>query len=489
MPDEAGSTDHSARLPDGRHFALTWTIPESYGGQTSSMLHRSRAFVRLGGVRVDVLTFDPRAASPSFERLRQRGEFVDGMRLLNLWDWLREATVAPRPAPLGAPERVFTPLGSDPSSRSDDRDSVELMRTRYAADGETVLQVDHYRADGSLLLSDRRDGRQEGVLGGRSLVLCDREGRPVRSWGKSWSLYRWWLDRLTKGSDAFLIADSRAMADFLLSYRKPGRVTVHVVHGSHLHGRIGPFGRLVPTRATVFRNLKDFDSVVFLTARQRRDAQLLTGRHSNLAVIPNTRELPPAGPHHAERDPTAGVMLCALATVKRVDHAIDAVLLARRRSGLNLTLDVYGDGPLRPALERQLAEADGGDSIRLHGYRPDARDRLADASFLLLTSKSEGFSLVLIEAMAAGCIPIAYDIRYGPSELIDDGRNGFLVRKGSVRGLARAILRLQRLPPEQVRQLREGARRTAERYTDEAVLPLWAAELRAALGRNRASTS
>src|SRR5215218_1329743 len=162
-----------ARLPEGRHFALTWTIPEAYGGQTSSMLHRSRAFVRLGGVPVDVLTFDPGANYPDLERrLRERGEFIEGMRLRNIYDDLREADVPPAEAPLGSPERVFTPLETDPTFRSERRDGVELIRTRFAADGETVLQTDHYRGDGSLLLSDRRDCRERGTVGGRSLVLC-----------------------------------------------------------------------------------------------------------------------------------------------------------------------------------------------------------------------------------------------------------------------------------------------------------------------------
>ncbi|MFC0678510.1 glycosyltransferase [Lysobacter korlensis] len=478
-----------ARLPEGRHFALTWTVPETYGGQTSSMLHRSRAFVQVGGVPVDVLTFDPRADYPAFgQRLRERRELIDGMRLLNVWDWLRDAKVARRPEPLGSPQRVFTPLGADPAYRSERRDGVEVLRTRYAADGKTELQVDHFRTDGSLLLSDRRDGHQEGVVGGRSLVLCDRSGEPIRSWGKSWSLYSWWLDRLTKGADAFLIVDSRPMAEYLRTYRKPGRATVHVVHGSHLlRGRVGPWGRLVPSRAAVFRDLDAFDSVVFLTHRQRRDAELLSGRHRNLAVIPNSRPLPPLEKQRTDRARNAGAMLSALSELKRVDHGIRAVLLARRLTGTDLHLDIYGEGHLRRALQRQIAEAHAEEFIRLHGYQPDARDRLAEVSFLLMTSRTEGFALVLLEAMAAGCIPISYDIRYGPAELIEHGENGFLVSKGGAGALAHAILQLQRMPPEQVDRMRRNARRTAERYTDEAVLPLWTAELTAALARNRAS--
>jgi poly(glycerol-phosphate) alpha-glucosyltransferase len=239
----------------------------------------------------------------------------------------------------------------------------------------------------------------------------------------------------------------------------------------------------------VFRNLGSFDSVVFLTRRQRRDTLLRFGLHRNLAVIPNSRELPPLDESKLTRPATGGVMLCALTKLKRVDHGMQAVALARSRSGSELRLDIYGDGPRRAALEKRAAADDYAPFLRLHGHQPDARSRLAEASFLLMTSRNEGFGLVLLEAMAAGCIPIAYNVPYGPAELIKHGRDGFLVRSGDVQGLARAILRLQRMSPARVEEMRRNARRAAERFTDEVVVPQWAAELRVARERNRANTA
>ena len=147
-----------APLPTGRHLALTWGIADDYGGMTSAMLHRSRAFVRDGGVDVEVLTFDTRPDYPALEsRLRDRGDFVDGMRLLNLWDWLREHVVASgEPGRLDLERQPFTPLGRDGVATTE-RGGATLTRTRFGADGATVLQVDHFREDGTLLLSDRRD--------------------------------------------------------------------------------------------------------------------------------------------------------------------------------------------------------------------------------------------------------------------------------------------------------------------------------------------
>ena len=450
-------------LPQGRHLALTWSIPDDFGGMTSALLRRSRAFVRLGGVAVDVLTLDARVDYPSVEaRLRAAGELVDGMRLVNLWDWLREAT-------LDAAESVdlsgFDPLrgaGHDESAR----DGRVLTRTRKAADG-TVLQVDHYRADGTLVASDRRDAAERGRPGGRSVVLCGADGAPVRSFPSAWALYRWWLDALRQREPSYIIVDSTTVARFALTYRRKRAVVVHVVHNSHLQGD----GGLRESRREVFENLDRLDGVVVLTEHQRRDIESRFGVQPGLTVIPNSCALP-AAPGRGERE--GGVALASLTSRKRVDHAMRAAAAA------GATLDVFGSGDPTPfrALET--------DRVRLRGYTSNARDALADASFLLLTGRSEGFPLALVEAMAAGCIPIAYDVNYGPASVIRDGRNGFLVPSGDEDALADAIRRLQTLPPRRVAAMRWSARRTATAYSDEAVTRQWARALRAAEQRKAA---
>lgn len=431
---------------------MTWGIPDEYGGMTTAMLQRSRAFVRLGGVPVDVLTFDARPDYPDVEaRLRDRGELIDEMRLLNLYEWLRD-----NPLPGGSlrlDRHPFTPLEPDGS----------LTRMRTAPDG-TVLQVDHYRRDGTLLLSDRRDVRQQGVLGGRSVVLCDTAGRPVRSWSRIHYLYAAWLDRLTRRTRSYMIADSKTIARFLLRYHRPHVTTLHVVHNSHLAGE----GGFRESRREVFENVAEFDSVVLLTETQLHDVQAQLGRARNLAVIPNAA--PPIEQRADERDERRGVVLASLTRRKRVDHAI------RAAADAGVPLDVYGDGPLRPALESLAAESRG---IVLHGHRSDARQELERASFLLATGSSEGFPLVLIEAMAAGCIPLAYDVPYGAADIID-GVNGILIPSGDVSALSAAIAQLMAETPAQLERRRRHARRTALQFTDAAVTAQWGRELRAA---------
>ncbi|WP_181767900.1 glycosyltransferase [Streptomyces albidus (ex Kaewkla and Franco 2022)] len=474
------------RLPKSRQYALTWGIPDNFGGMTSAMLHRSRALVSLTKRPVDVLTFDARPDYPTLEaELRAAGEFIDGMRLMNLYDFFRDTRIPENAAgSLDLKRHPFTPLDAGPSHLSAFRGDIELSRTRRAEDG-TVLQVDHFREDGSLLLSDRRDAHVRGDTENRSVVLCDGNGQPVRSWARMWSFYRFWLDLARNREPSIMIVDSKTVATFMLTYRRKLATTMHVVHNSHLSSNDRPLAPLRESRRPVFEHLEDFDAVVLLTPRQKQDVETLLGPAGNLCVIPNSRRLHGHRRTH-ERPPGGGIVIASLINRKRVDHAVRAAADAARRTDCRVTLDVFGDGPKRDSLQKLITDLEADDRIRLHGHRSDAREHLAESSFIVLTGSTEGLPLVLVEAMAAGCVPIAYDVPYGAADVIDDGRNGFLIEEGDQRALADAIAAVGALSPDELARMRRDARRTASRFSDASVTRLWAREMREAQRRHQA---
>jgi len=95
---------------------------------------------------------------------------------------------------------------------------------------------------------------------------------------------------------------------------------------------------------------------------------------------------------------------------KGADVAVDTVLELRRR-GFDVTLDLIGDGPLRPWIEAQRG-AGQGSALRLHGWtsRAELEEQLASGHAFLLPSMSEGFPKVVAEAMAFGCVPLTSDV-------------------------------------------------------------------------------
>lgn len=455
-------------LPAGRQFVLTWGVPREYGGLTAALLQRSRLFAGRGATPVHVLTCDDRddRAAVAAELARRDG-LAEGVTLTNLWDWLRENDLRGRPVAGGA---GFAPLpaGADEEFSG----GVLVRRLRVDADG-SVRQIDHLRADGTLAASDRRDVPHSSGRPRRVIVTCDESGTPRAAWRGVRELYAAWLDRLTAGGRSFLLVDSKAMARFAAGYRRPGVVVLHVVHGSHL---TDDGTAIRPSRAEVFSRLSAFDAVVFCTARQAGDVRREVGPAPLLAVVPH----PVAVGDVDTRSPREGaVVLARLEPIKRVEHAVDAVTRARDRAQ-SLTLDVYGDGPARSRLEESAT-----DGIRFHGFEPAARDALGRASVLLLTSRSEAFSLVVAEAMAAGCLPLAYDVPYGPREFIVDGRTGWLVPAGDVDALADALVRAASLDPAALARMRRQAVERARLYDESRVLTRWALTLSRAARRHR----
>jgi len=101
------------------------------------------------------------------------------------------------------------------------------------------------------------------------------------------------------------------------------------------------------------------------------------------------------------------------------------------------------------------------------GFRPDVNEVMRAFDVYALTSRSEGFSLSTIEAMASG-VPVVATRCGGPEEILEDRETGLLVENGSAPAVAHAIQRL-RSDPEERRRLADAARHVVmKRYTVEA---------------------
>lgn len=132
--------------------------------------------------------------------------------------------------------------------------------------------------------------------------------------------------------------------------------------------------------------------------------------------------------------------------------------VTERHPGARLV--IAGEGPERPRLEAAIAEAGLGGSIGLPGMRGDVPELLALADLLVFPSRSEGFGLAVLEAMAAGCPVVAYDLP-ALREFARDGETAILVPGDDAEGLAAAVCALLDDAPRR-RRYGEAARRRVE---------------------------
>lgn len=135
-------------------------------------------------------------------------------------------------------------------------------------------------------------------------------------------------------------------------------------------------------------------------------------------------------------------------------------------------LVVAGEGPEREALAAEARRLGLGARVHLPGHIEDVPALLRGASLLVLASRREGWSLAIVEALAAGCPVVAVDCPHGPREILADGRHGVLVTERSAPALGEAISATLADAPLLERLRREGPERAAA-YRRERILPRW----------------
>jgi len=143
---------------------------------------------------------------------------------------------------------------------------------------------------------------------------------------------------------------------------------------------------------------------------------------------------PPAG------GPTRIVGVGALEPRKRWERLLSAARELQRR-GYDFVVQLVGDGPSRASLQHQAQVLGVADRVEFTGYSAQIPDLLAQATFLVHTSDSEGSPNVVMEAMACGRAVVATDAGDVPS-LVDDGKTGFVVPRGDETTLLARIVTL-----------------------------------------------
>jgi glycosyltransferase involved in cell wall biosynthesis len=172
-----------------------------------------------------------------------------------------------------------------------------------------------------------------------------------------------------------------------------------------------------------------------------------------------------------------------LSEEKGFDCLMRAFSLVRaEHPGLNLV--ILGEGRDRAKLESLRAELELNDCVLMPGHRAAAA-WLQKASVFVLASRYEGFPNALAEAMAAGLPIVATRCRSGPEEMLEDGRDGFLVAVDDEQAMSERIKRL--LGSQELRcAMGERARQVANtRFTPELIWAEWEKVIRSAIA-NRA---
>ena len=167
------------------------------------------------------------------------------------------------------------------------------------------------------------------------------------------------------------------------------------------------------------------DVVVTLTSGDANEWR----RARRVEVIPNFTMMPIEG--FSDGTQKRVIAVGRLEWVKGYDRLISAWKIVAGKHP-DWHLDLFGAGTLEQELRHQQEESGLHDCMTIHGATSNIGAEYRKSSILALSSRFEGFGLVLIEAMQIGLPCVAFDCPFGPAAVIDNGKNGFLVPDGDV---------------------------------------------------------
>ena len=268
------------------------------------------------------------------------------------------------------------------------------------------------------------------------------------------------LVRMLRRETGILITTRPALNLMAALLRPPG---LTLVGSEHMH--LGLYKK--PMKQMMWHRYPRLDAFVVLTEGTLREYQKHLNGDTKLRLIPNSARYlgEPA-------DLSAKTVLAAgrLTKQKGYDRLIPAWAQVAAKHP-DWRLRICGEGQLRPQLESLVEEHGLTDSVALPGAC-DMDEAMGSASIFVMSSRFEGFPLILIEAMSKAMAVVSFDCPTGPADVIDHGRNGLLVDFGDVDALANAIIEL--IEDEDLRRrCGPAAAETARTYRIEEIGPMW----------------
>ncbi len=496
-------------FPKARYVFVVGAVPRRFGGRTASILNKCRLLKQYAGVDSIIVTLNYSSEIDDISAdLRARGLLVDGVEIVNLHDFFDDGSVVPSE---GVQHEIDEPGMA--AIRDPDQEvyryfenGVYRLYKRFDHAGRLIVRDwfnenrgrtrrDEFNLNGTIRRTTYMDlhfnkPRQEIFFRANGVPYLnkwlvvnpvdrstrveritefDDQGHPTRVLLSNIELIHSYLDRLIGDDHAFLTVESRRSDAETLTYHRPNVKHVYVLHNPHLVLPGDDVDKVRPMYQPVL-DRQGIGATVFLTNAQRADAEARYGERPDFRVIPHP--IAPVEPTpFADRDPQLVVMLARLDEQKQIGDAIEAFSHVVA-SVPQARLEIYGHGPDEVALQRRIDERGLRRQVKLAGYTKDAAGVLRGAAVSLLTSKFEGFGLVLLESLANGCPVVSYDIKYGPSDVVRDGVNGFLVPPRARKAMAARIVDLL-TDTELRRRMSAAATEIGTEFSEQAFVARW----------------
>ncbi|WP_314347469.1 glycosyltransferase [Mammaliicoccus vitulinus] len=477
---------------------ITSRLDKNHGGLTASLLNKARIMKEYKDIGCRILSFH---LDPNFnnvmKNLKERYNLKEDIELLNINEFYRNFGSISEDKRYQLNKEGFTEVKSGNSIyeyykegikyyevkyndkkiidvkffnkknemyRKDSIDSLGfLYYTSYYLNGFLSRQI-HFRKDGSIYLT-----REFDAINGKdtikSIVLFI-DSINVKRFNNFDEFKKYFITEFIDNPITYLVGEARALDPVILSIKDSRVRKIFMTHSIHIR----PNTDIIRAgNRAVLNKLNEIDSLVVLTEKQKKDIENRFGIRNNYFVIPHSIDKKEI---KIDTEINKVAIVSRLHEEKNIDDAIKAFKDVIK-SIPNAKLHIYGDGPEKEELTKLINKLNLGNHVKLEGYSNSIDEVLQSADCLLLTSKYEGFGMVMQESIANGTPVIAYDINYGPSDMIEDEKNGYLVSNRDINDLSNKIIKYLKLNNFEKEKFAKNSIKKAEEFSHEKFSQKW----------------
>ncbi len=273
------------------------------------------------------------------------------------------------------------------------------------------------------------------------------------------------IKKVLKETDADVIISTRIFLNELLSlYAKDNVLKIGWEHNHHHND--------LKYATDVVRSAKNLDYLVLVSkSLQKFYRKKMLNYKCKCVYIPNAIEYIPK-----TKSPLTSNHLISVGRLAPEKGYLDLLKIFNdlKKKKLDWHLDIVGDGNERGKLERYIKDNNLENDVTLHGFKSseEIEKLMKKASIYIMTSYTESFGIVLIEAMSNGLPCLAFDSAEGAKEIITSGLDGYLIKHRNFNVMEKKILDLTK-DLEKRKELGKNGRRKVKEFVSDNVLEKW----------------
>lgn len=342
-----------------------------------------------------------------------------------------------------------------------------------------VAREINFDLDGKARLESLYKRHANGSIEATKWILIGDDGFPLKSFNTKSELQSYFFDKLNiNNTEMNLFVSDRAYLtdEGLINMQTERKLYIYWHNVFIPEGKQVSEGAPFHTLTNQIKNHNKIDGLLAPTLAEVKDLKTIVKEKLpvykvNNSVIENTKKFTP----FSQRDKNKIITIARISEEKRLDLGIEIFKMVHDKIS-DATWHIYGynQNNNQQKLQAKIDEFGLENAVFIHGYKKNIEDIYNSAELLLLTSKFEGFNLSMLEAMSYGVPAISFNINYGPAELIEQAKNGYLINENDHKNLIFAKTIIQMLKNQfKLEQMGAHAFVSSQKYTDKDMWQQW----------------